>query len=84
MGFGQGGGLVAFELKEDLTAVFDDELDVFALAVEGVAGHHRALEVDLSIEAFGGGDLPFGLGGFAFGFLGGDGDRHGRAAFMLA
>ena len=37
-----------------------------------------------SIKALGGGDLALGLGGFAFGFLGGGGHGDGRAAFVLA
>jgi hypothetical protein len=81
---GQRCGLVALELEKGVSVVLDDELDVFALAVESIAGHHRALKIDALIEPLGGGEFALGLGGFAFGFFGGDGDGDGRAAFVLA
>ena len=84
LGFGAGGGLVALELKQEISVVFDDELHVFAFAVEGVAGDHGVAEINFLIEPLGCGELALGFGGFAFGFFGGDGDRDGRTAFVLA
>ena len=84
MGFGEGGGLVALELKQEVAVMRDDELQVFALAVEGVAGDDGVAEIDTLIEALGGGELALGFGGFALGLLGGDGDGDGRSAFVLA
>lgn len=84
LGFGEGGGLVAFELEEEISAVLDDELHVFAFAVEGVAGDEGVVEIGGLIEALGGGEFAFGFGGFAFGFLGGDGDGDGGTGLVLA
>ena len=76
--------MVALELKQEVAVVCDDELHVFALAVEGVAGDDGVAEIDTLIEALGGGELALGFGGLAFGLLGGDGDGDGGAVFVLA
>lgn len=77
MGFGEGSGLVSFELEEEIAAVFDDYLHVFSFAVEGVACDYGVGEIDFLVEALGRSGLAFGFGGFAFGFFGGDGDGEG-------
>ena len=68
--------MVALELKQEVAVVCDDELHVFALAVEGVAGDDGVAEIDFLIETLGGGELALGFGG--------DGDGDGGAAFVLA
>ena len=83
-GVRQRGGLVGFELEEDVAAVLNDERDALRLAVEGVARDRGTVQRGGRVEPAGAGQFALFLGFLAHGGLRGDGDPGGRAAFVFA
>jgi hypothetical protein len=45
LGLSMGGGLVAFDLTQEVTVVFHDQVHALALAMQGIACHHGAAQV---------------------------------------